>query len=473
MKKTLTSNIGLKLISLIAAFILWMIVVNTDDPMITRTYSGIAVEVINTDEITDQEKTFEIMDNTDTISVIVHAKRSVIEDMSRDYIRATADMKEITAVNTIPIEVRSTRFSDRIDSLTPVTKNVRVQIEDLGVKRVRITAETSGTPDEGYVAGSAVPTVNILSVAGPASIVDRVSFARAVVDVTGVKSDISTSVPVNLFDEDGNLITESMLEVSVTEVHVDVKILETKVVPVSYGHITGVPADGYQMTGGVSLSPDSVRVAGSGSEWEALASIEIPDDVISVAGATGNLVMNVDITRYLPNGVSFADSDFDGQVTVTVYIGNVASRELMIPTVNISITNVPEGYSAVLVDIGGYKGVSVYGLSDTLKQLDGNSITGVINASSMISEDMIAQGASLQGSYNGAVTLNLPAGVNVTEPAYMEVILNPIAASTLPAIEAPEGEGAVTVPDVTNALPDINNEITTEIVPEVSVTEGE
>ena len=54
MKKTLTSNIGLKLISLIAAFILWMIVVNTDDPMITRTYSGISVEVINTEEITDQ-----------------------------------------------------------------------------------------------------------------------------------------------------------------------------------------------------------------------------------------------------------------------------------------------------------------------------------------------------------------------------------------------------------------------------------
>ena len=70
--KTLTSNLSLKIISLIAAFILWMVVVNTDDPMITRTYSGISVEVINTDDIESQGKTWEVLENTDTISELVH-----------------------------------------------------------------------------------------------------------------------------------------------------------------------------------------------------------------------------------------------------------------------------------------------------------------------------------------------------------------------------------------------------------------
>ena len=375
MKKALTSNIGLKIISVIAAFILWMIVVNIDDPMIARSYSGIPVEIINTEDITDQKKTYEVLDNTDTISVLVHAKRSVIEDMSRDYLRATADMKELTDLNTIPIEVRSTRFSDRIDSLTPVTRNVRVQIEELGIKRIRIGAETAGDPEEGYVAGSAVPSVNILSVSGPASIVEKISYAMATVDVTGLKGDISTNVPVELFDEEWNRISDGMIKASVTEVHVDVEILEVRTVPVTYGHITGVPADGYQITGSVILDPDSVDIAGSGKDFEAVEAVEIPDDVISVAGATSNIEMSVDLNRYLPASASFADPEFDGTVTVTVVVGGISESVLNVPAINVSITNVPEGYTAMFADASGYKEVKVYGLSDTLKQIDPNTVT--------------------------------------------------------------------------------------------------
>ena len=370
MKKALTSNIGLKIISVIAAFILWMIVVNIDDPMITRSYSGIPVEIINTEDITNQKKTFEILDNTDTISVLVHAKRSVIEDMSRDYLRATADMKELTDLNSIPIEVRSTRLSDRIDTLTPVTRNVRVQIEELGEKRIRINAVTSGDPEEGYVAGSAVPSVNILSVSGPASTVERISYAAAMVDVTGLRGDISTNVPVELFDEDWNEITDSMVVASVTEVHVDVKILEVRTVPVTYGHITGVPADGYQITGNVILNPDTVDIAGSGKDFEAIESVEIPDDVISIAGASSNIETVIDLNRYLPSSASFANPAFDGMVTVTVIIGGVSERVLNVPAINVSIASVPEGYTAMFMDASGYKEVKVYGLSDTLKQIE-------------------------------------------------------------------------------------------------------
>ncbi len=469
MKKALTSNFGLKIISVIAAFILWMIVVNIDDPMITRSYSGIPVEIINTEDITDQKKTFEILDNTDTISVLVHAKRSVIEDMSRDYIRATADMKELTDLNTIPIEVRSARFSDRIDTLTPVTRNVRVQIEELGIKRIRISAETVGEPEEGYVAGSAVPSVNILSVSGPASLVEKISYAGAMVDVTGLKSDISTNVPVELFDEDSNRITDSMIEASVIEVHVDVKILEVRTVPITYGHITGVPADGYQITGSVLLSPDTVDIAGSGKDFAAVEAIEIPDDVISVAGATSNIETVIDLNRYLPASAVFADPAFDGMVTVTVIIGGVSERVLSVPGINVSITNVPEGYTAMFMDAAGYKEVKVHGLSDTLKQIDPNSVTGIVNATSAIPVDIAAQGLPLQGTYTGEVVFNLPSGVSITEPVYMEFAVNPIETSTLPAIEAPaetgEAEGA-------NVIPDINNEIG-EIVPDVSVTTQE
>ena len=47
MMKRLTNNIGLKLISVVFAVILWLIVVNIDDPVSSRKFSNIPVTVVN------------------------------------------------------------------------------------------------------------------------------------------------------------------------------------------------------------------------------------------------------------------------------------------------------------------------------------------------------------------------------------------------------------------------------------------
>lgn len=56
MKSKLTYNLGLKVLSVFIAFALWLIVVNYDDPTISNTYSGIQVEIVNQDALTDQGK---------------------------------------------------------------------------------------------------------------------------------------------------------------------------------------------------------------------------------------------------------------------------------------------------------------------------------------------------------------------------------------------------------------------------------
>ena len=56
MKNLFTKNLGLKIVSVLGAFILWLVVVNVDDPIISKTYTGIAVEVLNEDVLTEQGK---------------------------------------------------------------------------------------------------------------------------------------------------------------------------------------------------------------------------------------------------------------------------------------------------------------------------------------------------------------------------------------------------------------------------------
>lgn len=437
MRQKLTNNLGLKLISVAVSFILWLVVVSIDDPVITRTYSGIEVEVLNADAITSQGKVYEVLDGSNLISVSLSAKRSVLEKMSRDYIKATADLKEMTILNSVSIDVRTTRYSDMISSITPLTKNLKVEVEDLEKKQLSINVETVGNPAKGYVVGSNSPSVNITSVSGPKSAVSKLARAVATVDVSGAVSDIRASAKVVLYDGNGDVVTNSALTVGVTDILVDIDILETKEIPVSVA-ISGTPDDGYAATGKISVSPETILVAGSGSAYKNLEGITIPAEDVSVNGASEDVSYTFDINDYLPAGIRLATEDYDGTVEVTVYIGRLENSVVDVPTGNITIENVPEGYAASIVDIGGSKRIEIQGLNDDLAGLDPAQITGIIDASNMTPRNSEVEGIHT-GSYDANVKWNLPGGITVVNSTMMEVSMYPSADGT--AIMALPQEG--------------------------------
>ena len=47
MKKRLTENLGLKLFSVLLGFLVWLIVANIDDPIISRSFTVKNVELLN------------------------------------------------------------------------------------------------------------------------------------------------------------------------------------------------------------------------------------------------------------------------------------------------------------------------------------------------------------------------------------------------------------------------------------------
>ncbi|MBR6004368.1 MAG: hypothetical protein IK068_06580, partial [Lachnospiraceae bacterium] len=117
-KKSLTQNFGLKIMSLFVAVIIWFIVVNLTDPVITQTYKNVPVRILNSDVITDSGKTLEVVDDSQIIpSVTIKASRTTIQELgnSIDNIVATADMKDLSADGTsVPIEITTTKFADRV-----------------------------------------------------------------------------------------------------------------------------------------------------------------------------------------------------------------------------------------------------------------------------------------------------------------------------------------------------------------------
>ena len=102
MQKRITKNLTLKILAFLIAVFLWLIVVNIDDPVDDKTFSNIPVQVTHEEVITDNNNTYQIVDNTQEVNVTVTAQRSVLDKIKAEDIQATADMKELTLRTQVP-----------------------------------------------------------------------------------------------------------------------------------------------------------------------------------------------------------------------------------------------------------------------------------------------------------------------------------------------------------------------------------
>lgn len=427
MRKLLTNNIGLKLLSVFGAIILWIIVVNVDDPVISRIYTGIPVEIINGSAITAEGKTFEVADDTDTISVVISAERSIIEALSRENIKATADMKNLTFMNTVPIELKTNRFADKIGSISSKTSNLSVIIEERKNKQIKLTINTEGKVAQGYIAGEIDPVVDVVKVSGPESKVELVKTAEIVVDYADMNESFTTSCTVSLFDEDGEEIFDEAITVSKKEVRASVEILETKEIPVTAGYV-GITAAGYSPTGTVICDPSSIVVAGKGAAFDNLSSIKIPDEVLSIDGASENVVVSTSINEYLPKGVVLADSSFKGDIDLVAVIEAHNSTLVELPVKNISVVNLPEGYIAHVIYGEETIPFEVSGLANELQSVQQSEMTAQIDALTLVPRvepEEVQEGAVVNtGSNDGAVLLTLPQGLVQLTNVNVEVVVN-------------------------------------------------
>ena len=186
----LTNNLGLKLLSIIAAVMLWLIIVSIDDPVAYQDFSGIRVTMLNEDTVTDRDKVYRIEDNSDIISIRVQAKRSVLAKLTPEDFTATADMeKNIKFDNLVGIEVTCNNRNVKSTDITKSRENVVIRIEDASSEQFNVVVNQIGQEGEGYLVGMAVPEQSLLQISGPASVIAEIR--RVVVDLnkTGFTTD--------------------------------------------------------------------------------------------------------------------------------------------------------------------------------------------------------------------------------------------------------------------------------------------
>ena len=399
--KTLTKNLGFKILAVVFAFILWLVVYNTDDPTVTVSYTT-NVTVENASAVTEMNKCYEVLNGTNTVTFAVTAKRSVLNKLEDTDFTAVADMNRMIVNEegdeaNVPIEIISKRSNSSL-KYNGKNKYLQVSLEDLMKRRFIITADTSGKVADGYALGEVTVTnPNVLNVSGPASIVNKIDSVVATIDVEGMSMNLSDNVIPALYDADGQEIDTTKLKLSNTTVTISAKILSVKEIPLVFS-TTGVPYGDYRVVE-ISSKPETVKVKGSSTILNPLSSLTIPGDVLNVSRAREDITTTIDISEYLPDGVELVNAS-DATVTVTVRIEAYESKKFNLNTSQITVNGLDTDYdlsfeqSAVAVTVSGLKNnlntLTVSQLSASIDVTDLGVGTHQVNLELSLDEDNYA-----------------------------------------------------------------------------------
>lgn len=419
MRKRLLNNWGLKLISLVLAFLLWFLVVQIGDPKDDRDMGNIQVKLINTELLEKENKVYEIVDNTDTVRVTVYAPKSVFTQLRNSDITAEADVSKLTDINTIPIEF--TASTSNVVSIKGSHDVVKLNIEDRASKYVPLVCSTVGTVANGYVVSNMTPDQNRIEVSGPKSAVEQVKYAGAQIDVTESSSNLIANVDIQLYDADGNVVERTNLVKNVEYVRMSVEILAMKEVPMTFD-VMGTPAEGYMVAGTPVCEPATVQIAGNTYALNRVSEIAVPESELDVTDAKEDVVCVVDIREYLPENIKLADAAFNGKVTVTVPIEPIVEKTLQISMSDVAVTNVPEGFTIEISESAeAIVPLEVAGLSAQIEPLRQGGVLGVIDVSAWMQSEKVEKLKA--GNYVLPVTFLLDEGITVKEPVKLKVVV--------------------------------------------------
>lgn len=428
MKKALTRNLGLKLASLVLAFVLWFLVAQIYDPKDTVTFNNIQVRLINTELLDEEGKVYEVLDNSNLVRVTVTGPQSIVKsELRRSDIVAEADMSKLTDINTIAITYYCENVSNDSVEIKGNHDSVRLNVEDKTSKWIKLESNTIGEVASGYLIGNVTLDQTNIEVTGPKSAISQVDHAGVDINVTDSTSSLSANVDIKLYDADDNELTLESVKKNVNSAHMMVEVLATKEVPVEIEYM-GVPEDGYMATGEVESSVPTVRIAGTASALVGISAITVPEERMNITGQSGDLVDIINLKEYLPSNVRLANKSFDGKITATVYIEPIDTKDLTIPADNISITGVPDGMEAEVTSTAEEYNITVSGLTRDVSILRDSSVTGVLDLNQWMEDNGLEE--LTPGNYTIPVTFNLSENITVDTDVNIHIRLKNADSST-------------------------------------------
>ena len=425
-KRKITDNIPLKIMSVAVAVVLWLIVVNIDNPIGTNYYTINDVELINKEYVESSDTIGKMCmpeQNQDSIKIAITASKKIRDKIKVTDISAVADLQQAVSLDTNPVMVPITvtcsvpGVSSNDIKVTP--QNLSVNLDEKETQEFVVNVSRGDTkPGKDYEVGSLTANPEKVRITGPKTLVNKIDKVNATIELDGNTQDFTQDVNLTIIDKNQEALSDS--EMNSLRIENNAKVVVTarlwkirQGVGISASYV-GTPADGYEV-GSVKTVPDTISVAGSTEGLESLAEnnnvITIPADSIDISGESKDVEKKISLNNLLPDNVKLT-SDSSEDVWVTVNILPVGSKEFDIPTKNIEVKNKPDDLQVTFETAQ----IELRIKSDTKNMED-------LDAKKDIKLSIDLDGKK-EGNYEVPVKVVLPDGYETVEDVTTEVVIS-------------------------------------------------
>lgn len=395
LRKKFSQDLGLRILAVVLAVIIWFILSITLYPTIYLTVDDVPVE-LNMEGTTANAQGLAALDfDKETLADIsISGMRYEIGNYKAEDLTATVDLSGVTEPGTYELDIKVTPKEGSCEVLKISPETVKVKFDYIKTVAVPLQVRaTSISADEGYSLDTPVVSPETINVTGPEKLVQKISYAVFAIDQKKVLKEAYTTSDgkLLLYTEDGSLVDDSSFELDYEPISVNFPVYFLKDMTFSFDY-QGVPGNFDTSILKYSLSTDSIEIMSKNSDI-------LNQDTIHL----GYISLN---TINLEDTVTFAVSLDAGQtstsgidtVTITFDPTGFVAKEFTIPSSNIKVIGVPKDKMAVL-STKALTSVVIYGPQDVMETL---------SASDLIAEYDMQSSALDNGSYTRAVNIYAP-----------------------------------------------------------------
>ncbi len=409
--------------SLLGALLLWIYAIGYDSTLFDSTFSGVEVE-IRGEDILASDKGFTLAEKQyfSSITVVAKGKRSELNELTSDDFKAVVDISKAQKAGdqTLPITVIA---PNGIEVVSQSSATVTVFVDEFTQRNdllsVQVDTGDKYVMHEGVTFVSAVSNPLSVTVSGAKSVLEKVEGAYVNFNLDGyeISENLSGYGKIELRDKDGNVIDNPYISVSDSTAYVSISVAKQKVIPVRVAFVGGM----YDVKDiATTVSNQSVTISG---EPQALAAIDELVLEIDETQIDGTQVFEFSIGAELPSGVT--NESGVSKVSVTVKMPELSVRHYTISAENISVKNLPEGYT---FEIKEDLAVTLMGPREAFQNFDNKLMTATLNYDRVTVEE--------DGSFTAEATIDFGgehSGIYVQSKTYN--VNFTVIAPTIPPID--------------------------------------
>jgi YbbR domain-containing protein len=411
--------------SLVLAIILWGTITAANNPERSKTFPTVDIAATHLDS------SLQIVGSLPQASIALSGPRTDMTKIISSNVTASLDMKNIHA----PGDYRLAVDVDHPGSVWKTTvspSTVLVHVDKTASKEFPLDVRTVGSTGSNQQVGAITPTINTVTVKGPAGEVDAVAKVVASIQIGNQSSDFTDSFTPVAIDANGDPLPNVQVSPGTVPINVQITARGKNVAVIT--QLIGEPAPGYEVVDR-TINPSTVIVDGPADVLATL--ISVSTEPVDVTNATNTLQKQVKLVG-LPDGVKVIDPA-DGTVAVVVQIAERGVRQPL-PSQDVNVVNVGSGLTAEVSPRA--VSVTVVASDATIAKLTASDVIVQVNAAGLG-----------PGTYSLSPIVALPSSISwvSTDPPMVTVTIK-ASTGTTPAAPATPGSTPVSTP-VANASP--------------------